>query len=55
MAEDFRQPLLLMKRFGFSEETAFGMSPSVRMACFVVDGEDQGLTFDWKAGCWVKP
>ena len=44
-----------MKRFGFSEETAFGMDPELRMACFIVDGEDQGLTFDWKSRRWVKP
>jgi hypothetical protein len=44
-----------MRRFGFSEETAFGMDPELRMACFVIDGEDQGLTFDWKSLSWVKP
>jgi hypothetical protein len=36
-----------MKRFGLSESTAFGMSPEVRMAAFIVDGEDQGLEFSW--------
>jgi hypothetical protein len=44
-----------MKRFGFSEETAFGMKPAMRMACFVVDGEDQGLEFNWKQQTWFKP
>lgn len=44
-----------MKRFGLSEETAFGMSPAVRMAAFVVDGEDQGLVFDWKSMKWINP
>jgi hypothetical protein len=55
MAADFREPLLLMKRFGLSESTAFGMSPAVRMACFIVDGEDQGLEFSWKDRKWIKP
>jgi hypothetical protein len=55
MSCDFREPLLLMKRFGLSEETAFGMSPEIRMACFVVDGEDQGREFDWESGKWIKP
>jgi len=45
----------LMKRFGLSESTAFGMSPSVRMACFIVDGEDQGLVFNWAERKWLKP
>jgi hypothetical protein len=44
-----------MKRFGLSEETAFGMDPEVRTACFIVDGEDAGLKFDWKARKWIKP
>jgi hypothetical protein len=44
-----------MKRFGFSEETAFGMSRAKRMAAFIVDGEDQGLQYDWKNRAWFKP
>ena len=55
MAADFREPALLMKRFGLSEETAFGMSPEVRMAFFIVDGEDQGLQYNWKSMKWIKP
>jgi hypothetical protein len=44
-----------MKRFGLNEETAFGMSPAMRMAAFVVDGRDNGMTYDWKSRSWVKP
>ena len=44
-----------MKRYGFSYEEASTMSPGVRMAAFIVHGEDEGGKFDWKAGCWVKP
>ena len=44
-----------MKRFGFSEETAFGMDPEMRMACLVVDGEDMGFRYDWKQRRWEKP
>jgi hypothetical protein len=43
-----------MKRFGFSSEEAFAMSPGVRMAAFIVHGEDEGNEFDYKHFQWIR-
>jgi hypothetical protein len=43
-----------MKRFGLSSEEAFGMQPGVRMAAFIVHGEDEGNEFDYDDFCWIK-
>jgi hypothetical protein len=42
-----------MKRFGFSSEEAFAMSPGVRAAAFIVWGEDEGNEFDYRSFHWI--
>jgi hypothetical protein len=44
-----------MKKFGMREETAFGVSRQLALACLVVDGESEGGEFDYSTMTWVKP
>ncbi len=41
-------------KIGVPWEQAWKMNPAMRLAWLVIDGENEGGSFDWKAMRWNK-